>query len=183
MIFFKIEFQDSLGYFWNNFFSTIILISIPYTVLYLGLDFWDNTNESVSIINFSPFAIFYGFFYLKDALEDFFKIHILIIVFTTIFLSFILIFILLKITKTARFYEKSKKIEVNDLQFQVFIFKNKWVKHYIFTYKKINSIANQDEIPSENKTYFFVLSEDEYMDLKNEIGFFKNEIISIKSFQ
>lgn len=180
LIFFKISLHETNEEIRNNFYSSIFLISIPYAVLYFGLDF--DYKESI-LAKIAIFLYFYSFIALKETLEDYFKINMLIIALIIIFLSIIIVYLLLLFNKTGSFYEKSTKIEVKDFQFQIFILKIEWVKHYVFTYKKINSIANHDEIPSENKTYFFVLSEDEYKDLKNESGFFKNEIISIKSFQ
>lgn len=171
LIFLKIPFQEGSGEVLNNFCSSVILIYIPYVVLFIGLDFWDEESQILEIVFL---LIFLGFIFLKEPLEDYFKIHIIFIVLILIFLSIVITKLLWVITKRRVFIQKSNKLEFKNFEFQIFSLRSQWVKYYII---------NCNNILSSTNSYSLVLDENEYNDLKNEIDLFKNEIIIIKNFQ
>lgn len=173
LIFFKIPFQGVSGEVLNNFYSSIILIYFPYVLFFIGLDFWDEESES-PIFEIALLLMFLGFIFLKEPLEDYFKIHIIFIVLILIFLSIVITKLLWVITKRRVFIQKSNKLEFKNFEFQIFSLRSQWVKYYII---------NCNNILSSTNSYSLVLNENEYIYLKNEIDLFKNEIIIIKNFQ
>lgn len=173
LIFFKIPFQGGSGEVLNNFYSSVILIYFPYILFFFGLDLWDEESES-PLFEIALFVMLMGFIFLQEPLEDYFKIHILFLALILIFLSIVITKLLWVITKRGVFIQKSNKLEVKNFEFQIFSLRSQWVKYYIIDCNNILSSAN---------SYSLILDENEYIELKNEIDLFKNEIINIKNFQ
>ncbi len=177
LIFLKLPFQDASADFWDNFLASIILISLPYFLLYEGLNLGFRFGGIVSFFVYLWLVIYY------QTLKDFFRIDLIILIPAFLLIYFFLLYILRYLSKEGVLSKISNIFQINDSQFQVFEFKKDWIKFYIITFKKNINNDNDDKTNSSVKTYFFIITENQYNHILNEVNLFKNEIIVIKNYQ